>query len=133
MNKIYRGKKRYGKGWAYGVPMVLDMNGYKVTAIVRGAAKSTDGFVLDYDEVIPETVEVATGLTDKSGVEIFEGDIVSYEDISGVEDGVGNVLFDLFYGAWFVFVNDYEENSLADVAYNCEIIGNIHDNTELLT
>jgi len=75
-------------------------------------------------------LEQYTRLTDKNGKRIFEGDIVSYEDVVGIEDGIGNVLFDLFNGAWIVFVNDYEENLLADVAYNCEIIGSIHDQKE---
>jgi len=81
-------------------------------------------------QVRPDTVGQFTGLVDKHGRKIFEGDIVSYEDVAGIEDGIGNVLFDLFSGAWIVFVNDYEENLLADVAYNCEIIGNIHDQKE---
>ena len=78
-------------------------------------------------------LEQFTGLTDKNGNKIFEGDVLSYEDVAGVKDGIGNVLFGLFYGAWIVFVDDYEENHLSDVAYSCEVIGNIHDNPELLT
>ena len=76
--------------------------------------------------VDPATVGQYTGLTDKNGKRIFEGDIV---DVDGYAyacrwDG-GNVEFGLY--------NKYESIGIAYIGtFNIEIIGNIHDNPELL-
>ena len=82
-----------------------------------------------YEEVLPETVGQFTGLTDKNGVRIFEGDIVTgwfnHEKIVGYIFYGGNAQFfiqrDGIYGIGL-------DNS------DCwlEVIGNIHDNSELL-
>jgi uncharacterized phage protein (TIGR01671 family) len=121
---VFRGKRVDMNKWVYGYIFITEK---------ANPLKGTTSWIFNESgkyKVRPETVGQFTGLTDKNGKMIFEGDIVSYEDVNGIEDGIGNVLFDVFYGAWIVFVNDYEENLLADVAYNCEIIGNIHDQKE---
>ena len=122
----FRGKTANGE-WAYG-SLVYSKNIQPAIyfEVGKGSVKT-----FDFVYVRPETVGQFTGLHDKHGVEIFEGDVLSYEDVAGVKDGIGNVLFGLFYGAWIVFVDDYEENPLSDVAYSCEVIGKIHDNPEL--
>lgn len=88
--------------------------------------------------VIPETVGQYTGLTDKNGQKIFEGDIVKIERglmLNGkyAYCEIGKVVYEqcCFF---VVFADDcrrirlYRENDTE----RYEIIGNIHDNPELL-
>ncbi len=130
----FRGKTKIKGEWVYGHHAKLGEEDIIIVELKKTINKQGQAAV-DYAfyRVEPETVGQFTGLHDKNGVEIFEGDVLSYEDVAGVKDGIGNVLFGLFYGAWIVFVDDYEENPLSDVAYSCEVIGKIHDNPELLS
>ena len=74
--------------------------------------------------VLPETVGQYTGLTDKNGVRIFEGDIVRYED------DIGYVIYN---GDDARFLVDSPNMYISmDYSNEFEVIGNIHDNPELL-
>lgn len=71
----------------------------------------------------------STGLRDKNGKEIFEGDILGTKD--GLLNGV--VEFNIDLGMWtnsLIRYNNFER--LCNVASSREIIGNIHTNPELL-
>lgn len=89
---------------------------------------------LDYDQalffsvVIPETVGQYTGLCDKTGKKIFEGDIVR-KTVNGKEL-IGKVEY--AGGAFGVRFADGSGQFLCFFVGGCEIIGNIHDNPELL-
>lgn len=82
-----------------------------------------DGYWFRVD---PETVGQYTGLTDKNGQKIFEGDIISGLGNTYVcRWDEGNVEFTVFDGK--------ESFGLAYTAYPCmEVVGNIHDNPKLL-
>ena len=85
--------------------------------------------------VIPETIGQYTGLTDKNGTKIFEGDIVkAQDDIFGSPfcNGItGKVVYN--ETAFFIEPKDPMETQwLFNECAVYEIIGNIHDNPELL-
>ena len=80
--------------------------------------------------VYRDTVGQYTGLKDKNGKRIFEGDIVNYNGTAH------QVVFEQRGGcAYFGIVMDDTETWMFDAsvpAYIMEIIGNIYDNPELL-
>lgn len=127
---LYRGKgdTRFNSGvWIYGVP-IKDFEGD--WQLCTDCTKTT---------VLPETIGEYTGLTDKNGKKIFEGDIIkqinSYDNL----EITGVVRFSK--SAQFVISHTYTENENCykrgkkkafAIKTNCEIIGNIYDNPELL-
>ena len=87
-------------------------------------------------EIYPETVCQYTGLTDKNGRKIFEGDIVKTNQY-GVDDGSGHNYAGLdtfsveFSDGGFCLKNKWRRFNLRPFG-NFEVIGNIFDNPELL-
>lgn len=78
--------------------------------------------------VLPETVGQFTGLTDKNGKEIFEGDIVK-----GAWDTIFQVVYDDCYLGFRAKEKDGMHNCIDYYGLDrIEIIGNVHDNPELL-
>ena len=88
--------------------------------------------------VIPETVGQYIGLTDKNGKKIFEGDICRFKRYNDIYNGkiVFNVKTASFIMWYQSIVGAYSEKAthkmLLSVCNDIEVIGNIHDNTELL-
>src|SRR5574344_188593 len=115
----FKGKTDSGK-WCFG---------YFLHDGQMGRFVITDG-LLEINRVNPDTVGQYTGLTDKNGKEIYDGDILAHngEPIGYIVDGVRGYCFDVMY-----FSPKYEESwSLYGVVVNdfhgdVEIIGNIHD------
>lgn len=109
----------------------------------------TDIFCYEMDEsviqtvahrVIAETVGQYTGLTDKNGNKIFEGDIIRFdENLYTVQrecDTPGGYWAETGYILKHIGWSDYTSftSTIDDWENECQIfiIGNIHDNPELL-
>ena len=131
---LFRGKSVISDAWAYGTPIF-----YTATNKVVMCKE----YELNHN-VIPETVGQHTGLKDKNGERIFEGDIAKHDDyIFVVKYGkCGGVPNDVNYGYMGFYVDGYDGQTKRqihlglrqDICYfkNIEVIGNIHDNPELL-
>ena len=82
----------------------------------------------DWFEVEPGTVGQYTGIDDREGDKIFEGDIFKI----GAEDNIYTVKFD--YGCFLAYEDDVQAGILAELSTMfIKKIGNIHDNKELLS
>ena len=129
---LFRGKRKLGNEWVEGslhTEKFTDDEEYLCCEI-------------NQCDVYPETVGQYTGLTDKNGKKIFEGDIVKYKYsgsfINNIEDGeyiteeIKTVKFcdGMLYPIPFVeyCADSYYSHGLFDF----EVIGNIHDNPDLL-
>ena len=81
---------------------------------------------MNFDEIV---LMQSTGLFDKKGVEIFEGDVLTSQNypVKGV------VEFRTDLGLWVHYLKGYSYfEYLGNVASSKEIIGNIYENPELL-
>ena len=119
---LFRGKSKNTGEWVFGNLFDKDTKG-------RTHIGTTVRMCFDID---PETVGQFTGMTDKNGTKIFEGDIVRHIDTTChvVEVVNSEVYFDtemLEFGLRY-------SNELFHCKVNneFEIIGNINDNKELL-
>ncbi|WP_445623828.1 YopX family protein [Lacticaseibacillus paracasei] len=107
--------------------------------MLSGCVKYDDGEDAVYDEECfagfldneQYIIEQYTGLQDKNGRSIYEGDIVD----AGIEDQDGNPLFARVcyekYAAGYV-INSEANGIWQRLTEDCEVIGNIFENKQLL-
>lgn len=152
---LFRGKRKDNIGWVEGNLFIPDKKDTP-TQILMG----TYFIRIPYD-VIPETVGQYTELKDKNNKKIFEGDIVQYNtyddfDCQSVvkfgeynQDGSAGEYSATKCIGFYVEVDNFtcpdwcenepecfsdyrKQQNIKEVAQECEVIGNIHDNPELL-
>ena len=122
---LFRGKRIDSGEWVYGTmyKIAIDFNPFILTGEKSGCSYQVD----------EETVGQYTGLNDKNGKRIFEGDIAKV--LQGKGKDIAYVGFE--NGAFMLYPktgNIYERN-LWSYWYNdldVEVIGNITDNPELM-
>lgn len=118
---LFRGKRVDSGEWVVGSLVKMGPHDYVHHFILPDYASAF------YDiEVDPSTVGQYTGLTDRNGVKIFDGDIISIENPKPFSPRILQVTFE--HASWMAGEIDLEstvEN------WNCLIIGNAIDTPEL--
>ena len=144
---LFRGKKTDTKEWIFGDLIQLEKDFKKVVEILDWSKVDNKKKSKSDLTVIPETVGQYTGVDDKNGTKIFEHDIVKYErqlpfqnmfeinQTGGEMVDVNHVVEYFLNGTEFslspISYNDLMNESLACCRF-MEVIGNVHDNLELL-
>lgn len=136
---LYRGKRKDNGEWVEG----YYCKWLKGKRVVTYSEKETDCIItwmsnggMSRYEVDPSTICQCTGLKDKNGKLIFENDIVAYWDTYSTENGqaeadcIGKVVWD-DETISFQVTNRLSAESY-EVLGECDVIGNIIDNPELL-
>ncbi len=120
----FRGKRKDNGQWIYG-----------------GFCKSKDNYFICDErpetivnlEIDSKTLGQRVGIKDNDWIDIYEGDIVKADFGMEKMNGNGKVEWSDNGGYWkFISTKPHKLPSLLHRAFNIEIIGNIHDNPELL-
>lgn len=136
----FRGKIAFGgydggNGWIYG-----NLTGSPTHPYIQEVKDlGNDWYHLPRTEVVPKSIGQFTGLHDKNGKEIYEGDIIR-GFVSKEEPVIHHIIYD---NEWAGFVAVLKGSAKGDFGYGrfdqkwiteCEkeVIGNIHDNFDLL-
>lgn len=120
----FRGKIVGAEGFVYGKLLAPLASGNAYIAYDVNEVRSFV-YISRSEKVDPETVGQYTGLKDKYGKKIFEGDICWEEH----NECYGVVKFE---DAKFLYLWENIAEDLWEVADGIEICGNIHENLELL-
>lgn len=131
----FRGKRLDNGEWAYGCIFINDKGYAAITTLnTRGE------YAVDI-KVDPETIGQFTGLSDKNGKEIYEGDILEMwlEDSVEPQGGYFHRMYVVFtseigFTLWGECMTMEDAEPLYELLQwkDCEVIGNVHDNPELL-
>ena len=143
---LFRGKRLDNGKWVQGF-LVIWGNDYYIAPDINaytsmgGRGKGRCMMFGHYYQVLPETVGQYTGLTDKNGKKIFEGDILKIihkyqspfdDDTKEYTDITTDVVFFDDEGLCFSYGKSPFLCVVDNVTAEYEVVGNIHDNPELL-
>lgn len=133
---LFRGKRCHDGRWVDGNLFLPDLPDAP-TQILMG----TNAIRIAHD-IIPSTVGQYTGLKDKNGKRIFEGDIISIRFENDCEPGFkpqawyenASVFFSVSRHEWCVLFTDGTVYNIGeyDDCDDVTVVGNIYDNPELL-
>ena len=132
---LFRGKRADNGEWIEGMLLKCTLaagTAYLIFADSFATDLLGNVYSLDHAMVDPETVGQFTGLLDKNGRKIFEGDILSNPDYPNVTTGAiyyGSCNCSCCDGVYGFYSKEYADLRQADTLV---VIGNIHDNPELL-
>ena len=137
---LFRGKRTYNREWIEGSLLKVTFNGETVYLIFGDcfSYNGNDVMALIHALVDPATVGQYTGLTDKNGKRIFDGDIVKIWGMSAGVNGLWRVVYSEVNHEWALerdpnyHHHHFSFSDLNGFHETCEIIGNIHDNPDLL-
>lgn len=123
----FRGKSIYDEEWLYGSLIKIERDRY---AVIPSLNDIEIGKSIGMYEVCLETIGQFTGLYDKNGKEIYEGDIIKGFDIT----------VEVWYSedkACFIAEMKEPQNDMVDIlggydTARMEIIANIYDHPELI-
>lgn len=127
---LFRGKLKKDSNWIYGYYVVTPENTHRIYWQPFPSATSNT-----WHDIIPDSVGQFTGLVDKNGVKIFEVDKIKYYQPYSKKWEEGFVKWDDLWACFGIFTKIHDEychESDWVKIHEIEVIGNIHDNPELL-
>lgn len=122
---LFRGKRADDWAWVYGWPCRYPFGRWPLKDAIIPSEDAEGGYH-HFVEVDPSTVGQYTGLTDKNGKRIFEGDVVAYREYGNLAVVWDDGTFQLMREDTFYDTLDHYSTRFSVV------IGNIYDNPELL-
>lgn len=125
-SNLFRGKRTDTGEWVHGWYCRYPFGRWPLKDAIIPSDDAEDGHFA-FVEIDPDTLGGYTGLPDKNGIKIFEGDIVKKKDYNGIREM--KVIFSKGeFCCWYD--GAYKFYSLNDS--RIEVIGNIYDNPEML-